>query len=125
MDHSALLPLVAADHTGNDAAMAFARMSRGASSVTVALVLAQMMDRGDHMDNGTGWWWVMGIGFLLVLALIVVLVVVLVRHERPTEPASRRAVDGTSSAESVLADRLARGEIDEDEYRRRRDAFRG
>ena len=88
------------------------------------VVLAQMMDRGDHMDNGNGWWWVMGIGVLVVVALFVVLIVVLLRRERPPQPASRPAVDGTSSAESVLADRLARGEIDEDEYRRRRDALR-
>jgi putative membrane protein len=94
------------------------------SEVTVALVLAQMMDRGDHMDNGNGWWWVMGIGALVVLSLFVVLIVVLVRRDQSSEPSSRRAVDGTSSAESVLADRLARGEIDEDEYRRRRDALR-
>lgn len=93
--------------------------------MTVALVLAQMMDRGDHMDNGNGWWWVMGFGALLVLALFVVLIVVLLRHERPPELSSRRTVDGTSSAESILAVRLARGEIDEDEYRRRRDALRG
>ncbi len=93
--------------------------------MTVALVLGQMMDRGDHMDNGNGWWWVIGIGALLVLAMFVVLIAMLVRRDQPPEPSSRRAVDGTSSAESVLADRLARGEIDEDEYRRRRDALRG
>ena len=43
---------------------------------TFVLVLGQMWD-GDHM--GPGWWWVMGIGWLIFLALIVVLAVVLVR----------------------------------------------
>jgi putative membrane protein len=68
------------------------------------------------MDDG--WWWVMGIGWLVILAVVVVLAVVLVRHFTQT---SRPA----SSAEDVLAERFARGEIDEQEYRRRRDALRG
>ena len=90
----------------------------------VAVVFAQMMDRGD-MNNGGGHWWGWLIG-LVVLALVVVLVVWAVArivqphsaaHAGPRDPAR-------PSAEDVLADRLARGEIDEDEYRRRRDALR-
>ncbi len=93
--------------------------------MTFALVLAQMGDgNGDHMDNGNGWWWVMGIGMIVVVALIVLLVVVLVRHYNSPEHQSPRTTDASSSAESILAERLARGEIDEDEYRRRRDALR-
>jgi putative membrane protein len=65
---------------------------------------------------GTGWWWVMGIGWLIFLALIVVLAVVLVRGFT-TGPAR-------GSADDILAERFARGEIDEDEYRRRRSALR-
>src|SRR5262249_36495172 len=42
-----------------------------------ASVLAQMWE-GDHM--GDGWWWVMGIGWLVFLTLIVVLVYLLIRH---------------------------------------------
>ena len=71
---------------------------------------------GDHM--GGGWWWVMGIGWLVFLAALVVLVVVLVRHF--STPAGR--ANGT--AHDTLAERFARGEIDEDEYRRRRAALR-
>jgi putative membrane protein len=83
-----------------------------------ALVLAQMWDGHDHM--GGGWWWVMGIGWLLFLGFIGFLVYLLVRHHTDGG-VSRRP---RSSAEDLLAERLARGEIDEDEYRRRRDALR-
>jgi putative membrane protein len=70
------------------------------------------------MDGG--WWWVMGIGWLLFLAFIGLLVYLLVRHHTETGSPSRPG----STAEQLLAERLARGEIDEDEYRRRRDALR-
>jgi putative membrane protein len=82
-------------------------------------VLAQMWDGDDHM--GGGWWWVMGIGWLLFLAFFGFLTFLLVRHFTDSDRDGQRR----SSAEDVLADRLARGEIDEDEYRRRRDALRG
>ncbi|MGH8978336.1 MAG: SHOCT domain-containing protein [Acidimicrobiia bacterium] len=85
----------------------------------MVVVLAQMWDRDDHM--GGGWWWVMGIGWLLFLAFLGFLAYLLVRHF--TE--SRGAQPPRSSAEELLAERLARGEIDEDEYRSRRDALRG
>ena len=82
-------------------------------------VLAEMWDGDDHM--GGGWWWVMGIGWLLFLAFVGFLTFLLVRHVTGSDRDGQRR----SSAEDVLADRLARGEIDEDEYRRRRDALRG
>ena len=82
-----------------------------------AVVMAQMWN-GDHM--GDGWWWVMGIGWLVFLALIVVLVFLLIRHFTSTEGGTGRQ---RRAAEDVLADRFARGEIDEDEYRRRRDVL--
>ena len=80
-------------------------------------VVAQMWDGNNHMDGG--WWWVMGVGWLLFLAFIGVLVFLLVRHHTDAGTVRRR-----STAEDLLAERLARGEIDEDEYRRRRDALR-
>ena len=72
-------------------------------------------DCGDHMSGG--WWWAMGVGWLVFLALIVVLAVVLMRHYRPAGGGTR------SSAHDTLDERFARGEIDVDEYRRRRDAL--
>ena len=86
----------------------------------LALVLAQMGDGDNHMN--VGWWWVMGIGWLVFLALVVVLVFTLVRHvTRTSGPGSSARRD----AEDILAERFAHGDIDEDEYRRRRDALRG
>jgi putative membrane protein len=82
-----------------------------------AVMLSQMFhDRDDHM--GRGWWWAMGIGWLIFLALLVVVTVVLVRHYTQRNPTQQRAED-------ILAERFARGEIDDDEYRKRRDALRG
>ena len=85
--------------------------------------LAQMMwgDGDNHM--GGGWWWVMGVGWLIFLLVLVVLGFLLVRNlaqpRRDEGPPPQR-----STAEDLLAERLARGEIDEDEYRRRRAALR-
>jgi putative membrane protein len=55
--------------------------------------------------------------FVLLIGLVVAGVVLLVRHFS-SQTRSR-------SAEQLLDERLATGEIDEDEYRRRRDALRG
>jgi putative membrane protein len=83
------------------------------------VVLAQMWDGDDHM-NGE-WWWLMGIGWLVFLALVVVLGYLLIRHFTQTSGPGRQP---RRDAEDVLAERFARGDIDEDEYRRRRDALR-
>jgi putative membrane protein len=81
-------------------------------------VLAQMWEGGgEHMDGG--WWWVMGVGWLVLLAAVVVIVVLFVRR-----PDHRGTGNVRTQPEDLLAERLARGEIDEDEYRRRRDALR-
>ena len=85
----------------------------------MAVLLAQMWrdGGGDHMDDG--WWWVMGIGFLILLAALVGAVALLVaRHSSPTSTAGGR------EPEDALAQRYARGEIDDEEFRRRRDALR-
>jgi conjugative relaxase-like TrwC/TraI family protein len=95
-----------------------------ASSIGLMIpVLAQMMDRGD-MNNGGGHWWAWLIG-LAVLGIVIVLVVWMVtRLAQPHSASASAPPPSRPSAEDVLADRLARGEIDEDEYRRRRDALR-
>jgi putative membrane protein len=81
------------------------------------VLLGQMMwGDGDHM--GGGWWWVMGIGWLVFLTLIVVLAFVLIRSLTQPRPNARNAAD------EILAERFARGEIDEQEYRQRRATLR-
>ena len=65
----------------------------------------------------TGWGWVaMTVGMAVFWGLLITFVVVLVRGlNRPADqvPGQR------PSPEQLLAERFARGEIDEDEYRRR------
>ena len=64
----------------------------------------------------TGWGWIaMAIPMGLFLAVLVLGAVMLFRAlNRPDGPHELRP-----SAEQLLAERFARGEIDEDEYRRR------
>jgi len=60
-----------------------------------------------------------------VLGLIITGIVVLVRYlSRGELQGGARAAD-RPTAEQVLAERFARGEIDEEEYRRRLDTLRG
>ncbi len=82
-----------------------------------------------HGPHGLMGWpmWVEGLVLLVVLFLflagLAVLTVVLARGggSRPQQPSA----DGhPTGAEQVLAERYARGELDEDEYRRRRDVLR-
>jgi putative membrane protein len=86
------------------------------------LVLAQMMDR-DDMGNGGGHWWAWLIG-AVVLVILVGLAVFAVVRMTTSSGTARTNASGPQSAEDLLAARFARGEIDEDEYRRRRDALR-
>ena len=74
---------------------------------------------GGHVGHPILWLLVAGI----VIALIVAAVVALVRHYS-AQPAQSATPTAATSAEQLLAQRFARGEIDEDEYRRRRDALR-
>ena len=82
-------------------------------------MLAQMMDRGDM--GGTGWgWWI--VGLVMMVALIALVVVLVMRTSTPQHaPETPRR----TTAEELLAERLARGEIDADEYRQRLTALRG
>ncbi len=85
------------------------------NALMTATVGAQRWMDNDHMD---GWGWVMGIGMLLVLVLIVALVFFLVRGS------VGNSGSGAPSAHDALDHRFARGEIDEDEYRKRRDILK-
>ena len=70
----------------------------------------------DHDVSGWGWF-AMSAGMILFWALIITVAVLLFRAlNRPHENTHSPAMP---SAEDILRERLARGEIDEDEYRRR------
>lgn len=72
------------------------------------------------MGGMWAWMWIWPLLILVGLALIVWVVVRLVRDGRqgPPPPAS---VTGQPAARRILDERLARGEIDVEEYQRRRD----
>jgi putative membrane protein len=80
----------------------------------------------DHMNNG--WGIVMMLSMLAIWALVALLVVWVIRSGRTptTGPASPGAPGAhlLGSAEQILAERLARGDIDPEEYRTRLDALR-
>lgn len=88
----------------------------------MTLLLAQLVfadtDGLGHMD-GFGWGMV-GIGWLFML-VIVGLVVWAVAHT--TSNSRPQSDETTASAQRILAERFARGEIDDEEYRRRSDAM--
>ena len=72
-------------------------------------------------DGGWGWgaWLMMGIFMLVFWGLVAWVVVTLVRGSSGSS-GSRRP---ERSAEEILAERFARGEIDKDEFNERRDAL--
>ena len=86
-------------------------------------VLAQMMDV-DGMGGGHWWGWVIGAA---VLAVVVALIVWVVGRVVGTHAAAGSSMPtrGRDSAEDVLAQRFARGEIDAAEYHERLATLRG
>jgi putative membrane protein len=74
-------------------------------------------------DVGAWGWFAFSIGMLVLLALFTVLVYVAVRAVGG--PAPRTPTPRMSTPEVILAERFARGEIDEAEYQRRLAALRG
>ncbi|MEU7576046.1 SHOCT domain-containing protein [Streptomyces sp. NPDC041068] len=77
----------------------------------------------DNRDM-SGWdWFTVSTGGLLFWALIIAAVVLLVRALNRLPDRSSHT-PATGSAEQILSERFARGEIDEDEYQRRLTALR-
>jgi putative membrane protein len=70
---------------------------------------------------GAGGWLLMSLIMLAVIAVIVVGVVALSRRSSRSTPLPPADSDAGSAALSTLDDRYARGEIDDAEYRRRRE----
>ena len=78
-----------------------------------------MMYWNNGWNNGSGWvgWLMMMVFMLAFWGLIAWVVVTLVRGPSGTRHQQR-------SAEDILAERFARGEIDQDEYAERLDTLR-
>ena len=71
-------------------------------------------------NDGWGWWWVfMPLGMLAFWSAVVWVVVTVVRGHF-VAPAAHQP---DRAPEQLLAERFARGEIDDDEYRRRLDTL--
>ena len=75
-------------------------------------------------DGGIGWggWFAMVVMMVVFWGAIAWVIVTLIRHNGPSSsPVAPTGPD----AKQILDERFARGEIDEDEYQRRRDVLRG
>lgn len=66
---------------------------------------------------GTGWWWLVGAGFMV---LCMVMMVRMMGHG----PSGHGGHGRSDDPERTLANRLARGEIDVEEYHRRLETLR-
>jgi putative membrane protein len=84
--------------------------------------MTQMMDWNDGW--GVGNWVAMSLMMLVVWGVLIALVVLAVRGSlRPPRPNSGTSPD--RDADRLLAERYARGEIDEDEFHRRSEVLLG
>lgn len=83
-----------------------------------------MMNWGNGWDGGWGGWFIMFPMMLIFWGAIAWVLVVAIRHLGSTGHASPGAATGRPDAIQILDERFARGEIDAQEYRERRDALR-
>ena len=68
--------------------------------------------------NNGGGWLVMGFVMILLLALAVAALIWALRDRAPSHP---QPWAGAPTPRQILDERFARGELDEEEYRKRRD----
>ena len=80
-----------------------------------------MMDRWND-GWGAGQWLAMGLMMLVFWAAVAAVIIALFRRTGPTRDQS--AEPPHRDAERILSERFARGDIDEEEFVRRRDALR-
>jgi putative membrane protein len=84
--------------------------------------MAMMFDYGDHMG---GWNWAfMSVSMVIFWGLLIIGIMLLVRYFGASGPARAGSPTSRATAEELLAERFARGEIDEQEYRQRLDVLR-
>lgn len=81
-------------------------------------------DGGYHGDWGWGGWLVMSLTMLAFLALVGWGVFLIWRATAHPPQAGPQRPESRPTAEEILAERVARGEIDVDEYRIRLDALK-
>jgi putative membrane protein len=77
---------------------------------------------------GVGSWIAMSVMMVVFWGGLIALVVWLIRgsqRQDPDQHAAERPVDPAQRGEELLAERFARGEIDEDEFTRRRELLHG
>ncbi|MFA1551918.1 SHOCT domain-containing protein [Actinomadura chokoriensis] len=86
---------------------------------TLATQAAAMHPGGWHDGNAPAFWPVFPITFGLFWLAVLGTVFYLIRRRTGGGTATATAPDPLAKARSVLAERFARGEIDEDEYLRR------
>ncbi len=88
-----------------------------------------MYGRYDEMHDGVGWagWLMMAILLVLLVAILVVALLALLGKIPGTRGSAGAAPSASlpSDAERLLDHRFAAGEIDEEEYRRRRGVLHG
>ena len=79
-----------------------------------------------YWDHMTGWGWTMMLLWAILLVVLVAGVIwAMLASSRPAGPAYERQASSPPSARELLDERLARGEIDTDEYEQRRRALEG
>ena len=83
-----------------------------------------MMYGWNNQGMGGGWWVLMMIGMVVFWAFFVIGIVALLRHYGPRRGAAN-AESPSSSAIEILKERLARGELTEEEYARLRKLLEG
>jgi putative membrane protein len=76
--------------------------------------------------GGWGWggWILMAVVLIVVFAVIITAIALAVRYLTGASPRSQGGAGSARGAEDVLGERFARGEIDEEEFRRRVTALR-
>lgn len=83
-----------------------------------------MMHGGDGWIGHDGWGWggwaLMGVAMIVFWAVVLTLMVLAIRYLISARGSGTfRQADSATPPEGVLAQRYARGEIDDDEYRQR------